>query len=102
VGDSTGAVGARILAVHPVRIKPPLATRQGRWAAAQAPIAAPALGLGTTFAGSLAAARQGDPPWTGRLGVPEGEVPRGASVLGDPPETCPRIPVRGLFDVTWR
>ena len=49
--------------------------------------AAPALGLGTTFTGSINTAGQGYPPLLKLLGLPEGCIPHGTCVLGLPSRT---------------
>ena len=71
-------------------------------AIAQIQTAAPALGLGTTFTGSINTAGQGYPPLLKRLGIPEGCIPHGTCVLGYPAEQYHRIPTRKPVDVTWR
>jgi nitroreductase/NAD-dependent dihydropyrimidine dehydrogenase PreA subunit len=71
-------------------------------AIAQIQVAAPALGLGSTFTGSINTAGQGYPPLIEFLGLPEGCVPHGTFVLGYPAEIFHRIPVRKPVDVTWR
>jgi nitroreductase/NAD-dependent dihydropyrimidine dehydrogenase PreA subunit len=68
----------------------------------QIQLAAPALGLGTTFTGSINTASQGYPPLIEMLGVPEGYIPHGTFVIGYPTEQYQRIPVRKPVDVTWR
>lgn len=65
-------------------------------------VAAPGLGLGTTFTGSINTACQTYPPLIELLGLPEGHVPYGAYVLGYPAEKFQRIPKRKPVDVTWR
>jgi nitroreductase len=67
----------------------------------QIQLAAPGLGLGTTFAGSINTASQGYPPLIGTLGLPEGYIPHGTCVIGYPAEQYHRIPVRKPVDVTW-
>ena len=64
--------------------------------------AATALGLGSTFAGSITPASQGYPPLLELLGPPQGHIPFGTFVIGYPTETYLRIPTRRPFDVTWR
>jgi ferredoxin len=71
-------------------------------AIAQIQAAAPALGLGTTFTGSINTAGQGYPPLLKLLGIPEGCIPHGTCVLGYPAEQYHRIPTRRPVDVTWR
>ena len=71
-------------------------------AIAHVQIAAPGLGLGTTFTGSINTASQGYPPLVKMLGIPEGYVPHGTCVIGYPAETYHRIPTRKPVDVTWR
>jgi len=68
----------------------------------QIQLAAPALGLGTTFTGSINTASQSYPPLVEALGLPEGHIPYGTFVIGYPAEKYQRIPVRRLVDVTWR
>ena len=68
----------------------------------QIQLAAPALGLGTTFAGSINTAGQAYPPLIETLGIPEGNIPFGTFVIGYPAETYQRIPARKPVDVTWR
>ena len=68
----------------------------------QIQLAAPALGLGTTFTGSINTASQGYPPLIEVLGLPEGTIPHGTCVIGYPAEKYQRIPVRKPVDVTWR
>jgi len=68
----------------------------------QIQLAAPALGLGTTFTGSINIASQGYPPLIEALGLPEGYIPHGTFVIGYPAERYLRIPVRMPVDVTWR
>ena len=70
-------------------------------AIAQIQAAAPALGLGTTFTGSINTAGQGYPPLLKLLGIPEGCIPHGTCVLGYPAEKYQRIPTRKPLDVTW-
>jgi len=65
-------------------------------------LAATALGLGTTFAGSINTASEAYPPLIEALGRPEGYFPYGTFVIGYPTETYNRIPVRKPVDVTWR
>ena len=64
-------------------------------------LAAPALGLGTTFTGSINTAAQAYPPLIGLLGIPEGYVPFGTFLLGYPAERYLRIPTRKPVDATW-
>jgi nitroreductase/NAD-dependent dihydropyrimidine dehydrogenase PreA subunit len=71
-------------------------------AIAQIQIAAPALGLGTTFTGSINTASQSYPPLIKLLGIPEGCIPHGTCVIGYPAEIYHRIPTRKPVDVTWR
>lgn len=67
----------------------------------QIQLAAPALGLGTTFTGSINTAAQGYPPMMDILGLPEGYIPYGTFVVGYPAERYLRIPVRRPVDVKW-
>jgi nitroreductase/ferredoxin len=64
-------------------------------------LAAPALGLGTTFTGSINTASQSYPPLIEALGLPEGSIPYGTFVIGYPTEKYLRIPRRKPVDVTW-
>jgi nitroreductase/NAD-dependent dihydropyrimidine dehydrogenase PreA subunit len=68
----------------------------------QIQLAAPALGLGTTFTGSINTAAQAYPPLIETLGLPEGYIPHGTFAIGYPAEKYQRIPVRKPVDVTWR
>jgi nitroreductase/NAD-dependent dihydropyrimidine dehydrogenase PreA subunit len=70
-------------------------------AIAQIQIAAPGLGLGTTFTGSINTASQGYPPLIQMLGIPDGYIPHATCVIGYPAEKYQRIPVRKPVDVTW-
>jgi nitroreductase/NAD-dependent dihydropyrimidine dehydrogenase PreA subunit len=65
-------------------------------------LAANALGLGTTFTGSINTACQGYPPLIELLNMPDGYIPYGTFVIGHPAEKYQRIPVRRPVDVTWR
>jgi len=67
----------------------------------QIQLAAPGLGLGTTFTGSINTACQGYPPLVEMLGLPVGHIPHGTCVIGHPAEEYHRIPVRKPVDVTW-
>ena len=67
----------------------------------QIQLAAPGLGLGTTFTGSINTAAQGYPPLVEMLGLPEGYIPHATCVIGYPAEKYQRIPVRKPVDVTW-
>jgi len=71
-------------------------------AIAHVQLAAPALGLGTTFTGSINTACQSYLPLIEMLGHPEEFVPYGSFAIGYPAETYHRIPVRKALDVTWR
>jgi len=68
----------------------------------QIQLGAPALGLGTTFTGSINTACQSHPPLIKATGLPEGNIPYGTFVIGYPAEKYLRIPVRKPVDVTWR
>jgi nitroreductase/NAD-dependent dihydropyrimidine dehydrogenase PreA subunit len=65
-------------------------------------LAAPGLGLGSTFTGSIHTTAQGYPPLMQLLSLPEGFIPFGTFVIGYPAEKYQRIPVRRPVDVTWR
>ena len=67
----------------------------------QIQLAAPALGLGTTFTGSINTACQGYPPLIEMLGLPEGYIPHGTTLIGAPAERYHRIPIRKPVNVTW-
>jgi nitroreductase/NAD-dependent dihydropyrimidine dehydrogenase PreA subunit len=67
----------------------------------QIQLAAPGLGLGTTFTGSINTASQGYPPLIETIGLPEGYIPHATCVTGYPAEKFLRIPVRKPIDVTW-
>ncbi len=71
-------------------------------AIAQIQLAAPALGLGTTFTGSINTAAQGYPPMMEILGLPEGYIPYGTFVIGYPAESYLRIPTRKPADISWK
>jgi len=70
-------------------------------AIAQIQLAAPALGLGTTFTGSINTAAQGYPPMIEMLGITEGYIPFGTFVIGYPAERYLRIPTRKPVDAKW-
>ncbi len=67
----------------------------------QIQLAAPALGLGTTFTGSINTACQGYPPLIEMLGIPEGTIPHATCVIGYPAERYLRIPTRKPLDLAW-
>lgn len=67
----------------------------------QIQMAAPALGLGTSFTGSINTAAQSYPPLIELLGIPEGFMPFGTFLMGYPAERYLRIPDRKPVDVTW-
>ena len=67
----------------------------------QIQLAAPGLGLGTSFTGSINTAAQGYPPLIEMLGIPEGTIPHGTFLIGVPAERYQRIPARKPVDVTW-
>lgn len=64
-------------------------------------VAAPGLGLGSTFSGSINTAAQSYPPLIELLGIPDGHVPYGTFLLGYPAEQYHRIPTRKPVEVTW-
>ena len=68
----------------------------------QIQLAAPGLGLGSTFTGSINTASQGYAPLREMLGLPEGYIPHGTCVIGYPAEQYHRIPARKPVTVTWR
>lgn len=65
-------------------------------------LAAPGLGLGTSFTGSITIASQACPPLIEALGIPDGHTADGTFVLGDPTEMYRRIPVRKPVEVIRR
>ncbi len=71
-------------------------------AIAYAQVAAPGLGMGTTFTGTINTAAQAYPPLIELLGLPDGHVPYGTFVLGYPAEKFQRVPRRKPIEVTWR
>jgi nitroreductase len=67
----------------------------------QIQLAAPALGLGSTFTGSINTASQAYPPLIDLLGIPEGYMPYGTFVIGYPAEQYYRTPKKKPVEVTW-
>ena len=67
----------------------------------QIQLAATALGLGTSFTGSINTAAQGYPPIIEALKIADGYIPFGTFLIGYPAETYHRIPVRRPLNVTW-
>jgi nitroreductase len=67
----------------------------------QIQVAAPALGLGTSFTGSINTAGQGSPALIEMLQIPEGYIPFGTFLMGYPAEKYQRIPLRRPINVTW-
>jgi nitroreductase/NAD-dependent dihydropyrimidine dehydrogenase PreA subunit len=67
----------------------------------QIQLAAPALGLGTCFTGTINTASQGYPPLIEVLKIPGGTIPHSTCVIGYPAERYLRIPVRKPVNVTW-
>jgi nitroreductase/NAD-dependent dihydropyrimidine dehydrogenase PreA subunit len=67
----------------------------------QIQLAAPGLGLGTTFAGSINTAAQGYPPLIELLGLPEEYIPHATTVIGYPTEQYQRVPARRPVEVKW-
>jgi len=70
-------------------------------AIAQIQLAAPVLGLGTTFTGSINTASQAYPPLIEALGIPAGSMAHGTFVIGYPAEKYQRVPARRPVDVIW-
>jgi len=70
-------------------------------AIAQIQLAAPGLGLGTTFTGSINTAAQAYPPLIEALGIPAGSMAQGTFVIGYPAEKYQRVPARKPIDVIW-
>jgi nitroreductase/NAD-dependent dihydropyrimidine dehydrogenase PreA subunit len=64
-------------------------------------LAAPGLGLGSSFTGSINTAAQGYPPLMKILELPEGFIPYGIFVIGHPAERYFRVPIRKPVDVKW-
>lgn len=81
--DERTALPAAMIAIHQIQL------------------AAPALGLGTTFTGSINTASQAYLPLIETLGLPEGYIAHGTFVIGYPAERYLRIPVRKPIDVKW-
>jgi nitroreductase len=67
----------------------------------QIQLAAPGLGLGTTFTGSINTAAQACPPLIEALGIPAGSMAHGTFVIGYPAEKYQRVPARKPVDVIW-
>lgn len=67
----------------------------------QIQLAAPGLGLGTSFTGSINTACQGYPPLVEMLGLPTGYIPHATCVMGYPAEQYHRIAARKPINVTW-
>ena len=67
----------------------------------QIQLAAPALGLGTSYTGSINTAAQSYPPLIEMFGMPEGYIPHATCVIGYPAERYLRIPLRKPVDVIW-
>lgn len=84
-------------AKHDERTAPPAAMI----AIHQIQLAAPSLGLGTTFTGTINTASQSYPPLMETLALPEGYIPYGTFVIGYPAEKYLRIPKRKNVDVKW-
>jgi nitroreductase/NAD-dependent dihydropyrimidine dehydrogenase PreA subunit len=81
--DERTAPAAAMIAVHQIQL------------------AAPGLGLGTTYTGSINTACQGYPPLVEMLGLPAGYIPHATCVIGYPAERYHRIPARKPVNVTW-
>ena len=67
----------------------------------QIQLAAPSLGLGTSFTGSINTACQGYPPLIQMLGIPDDYIPHATCGIGYPSERYLRISIRKPIDVTW-
>jgi nitroreductase/NAD-dependent dihydropyrimidine dehydrogenase PreA subunit len=67
----------------------------------QIQLAASALGLGTTFTGSINTASQAYPPLIEAFGIPAGSMAHGTFVIGYPAEKYQRVPARKPVDVIW-
>jgi nitroreductase/NAD-dependent dihydropyrimidine dehydrogenase PreA subunit len=65
-------------------------------------LAAPVLGLGTSFSGAINTASQAYPPLIESLALPKECIPHGTFVTGYPAEFYHRIPRRKPVDITWR
>ena len=68
---------------------------------AYALLAAHALGLGSSWSGGINTAAQAYPPLIELLGLPNGIVSFGTTLLGYSAETFTRIPVRKAPEVIW-
>ena len=60
-----------------------------------------ALGLGTTFTGSINTACQTYPPLVEALGIPAGSMAHRTFVIGYPAEKYQRVPARKPVDAIW-
>lgn len=90
-----------ILSLLPLPIYPGI-LENGRFPLLYAQIFAPALGLGSCWAGILEQCiRCGYPPVLELLALPEGTGFAGAMMLGFPRYTHARIPERNPLCVTW-
>jgi nitroreductase/NAD-dependent dihydropyrimidine dehydrogenase PreA subunit len=67
----------------------------------QIQLAAPALGLGTTFTGIINTAAKLYAPLMHLLKIPDGCIPFGSSAVGYPAETYLRIPTRKSIEMNW-
>jgi nitroreductase/NAD-dependent dihydropyrimidine dehydrogenase PreA subunit len=65
-------------------------------------LAATGLGLGTCWAGYFNAAASSFPPLIAALGLPEGQQPYGAMMVGYPQYRYRRLPERKAPEITWR
>lgn len=68
----------------------------------QLSLAAPALGIGTCWAGWVMAAAKSFPAMQEFLSLPEGHTCNGAMMLGYPKYKYPRIPLRNEAKISWR
>jgi nitroreductase/NAD-dependent dihydropyrimidine dehydrogenase PreA subunit len=100
-GDDTICRGApHLIVAH--------APREDRFAASSCTIAltyldlaAPALGLGTCWAGYVHAAATFHPPLLDAIGLPDGHVPHGAMMVGFAATPYHRLPTRRPPRITW-
>jgi nitroreductase len=65
-------------------------------------LAAPAMGIGTCWAGLLQGALLAHPPLKAALGIPEGHLHHYPMMLGYPKAKYFRLPERKLPKITWK
>jgi nitroreductase/NAD-dependent dihydropyrimidine dehydrogenase PreA subunit len=101
-GDDPVCRGAPHLLIPHIPEGNPIASVDGIIALTHFDIAAPAFGIGTCWAGFVAAACREYPPLRGALALPEGRVPAYAMMFGYPQYKVYGIPRRNPVQVTWR